>query len=344
MKTLTKTSIAVVLQMIVATGSFAQITLTRQDFPELNDRFAVTSITLTKEQVPYLVFYPGIVQFDYDLSYLKPSNPHYEVMDDPKNLTGGTQVTKAQYGFEYSYGTAFFANKGDSVNMVGLSPNISTPVPLTFVFDSGVVSMQAPLTFPASIKDSTTSSLQIPFLYDIKAKMVAKYEVTGYGKITLPGDTSFQVIRLRRVMTFTAIAKQLLTQTVDTLVDSLVTYEFYTEGYASTVLRAEVEVVDDGFGNLDTVAVLTFFNDPAVGLGKKTGHQIEGLRVAFGHVIGQTEYPGELAIYNLHGQVVASTRLSPGSFSMPIGHLSSGLYMAVFLNNDGSTHTRRLSF
>ncbi|MBI3142684.1 MAG: hypothetical protein HYZ16_07645 [Bacteroidetes bacterium] len=342
MITAQRLSASAILLMVMVSGSWGQITLTKQAFPRLHDRFAVTSITLTREQVPYLLFYPGVVQFDYDLSYLKPGNPKYEVMEDPKDLTGGTQVKEAEYGFEYSYGTGFFANTGDSVLMVGLSPNINTPMPLTFVFDSGVVFMQAPVTYPGQMQDSTTSSLQIPFFYDIKAKMVATYEVTGHGSLTLPGDTTFQVIRLKRVMTFTAIAKQLLTQTVDTLVDSLVTFEFYTEGYANTVLRAEVEVVDDGLGNLDTVAVLTFFNDPTVAINKNIHNPLRHLHHQFGQLVGQCETPGLLTLYNLSGQAVANASLAKGYVSVPIGSLSCGLYTAVFLGHDGSTYTQRL--
>jgi len=220
--------------------------------------------------------------------------------------------------------------------MVGLSPNLNTPIPLTFVFDSSVAFMQAPITYGQKVVDSTTSRLQIPFFYDINATMKSKYEVNGYGKLTLPGDTTFDVLRIRRVLTFTAIAKQLLNNQTDTLADSLITWEFYTKNYASTVLRVEISLVPvDTL--VDTVAIFTFFDDRTVS-NKSIAKPLNKSNSYFlgQKLISNSQNASIVYVYSLSGQLLAQSGTKAAQHQIDVSHLPKGNYLVLQFNQSES--------
>lgn len=321
-----------IFTLLILLGTFsiqAQDTLTSADFPNKGDMFPVGYANLDESNMPWLLFYTGVTNFNLDISDIVPQGKGFDEMKDPKDVDGGDQVPKAEYGFEYNYGNVFFANSGNYVNMVGITPNIDFQIPLTFAFDSAVTFIKAPLTFGDKVVDSSTSVLQIPFLLDIKAKMISKYEVNGYGTLTVPGDTTFDVIRLRRVLTFSAIANQLLTQQIDTIYDSLVTWEFYTKGYRNSVLRAEVNVVATDT-TIDTFALFTFFDKKPVGITEPITSSFNvNISLENSQLYAQSELPAACRVYNLNGALVAENKLEQKMHSIPMQHLPKGTYVVV---------------
>ncbi|MBI1183174.1 T9SS type A sorting domain-containing protein [bacterium] len=330
---------ATLVLVFIAQTIQAQISLSSSDFPQKGDKFYTNSILLPKNKVPYQIFNTSTTQFNYDLSSLKPDTKGSDYMADPKTLSGGSSVKGADYGFAYSYGTAFFANSGDSINMVALTPNMGLPVPITFQFDSVVNFMTAPLSFPAKMLDSTTSHVQVFPLYDIRAKMKSEYVVNGYGTIKIPGDTTFDVIRLRRVLTFYALAKQNITQQVDTIIDSLVTWEFYTPGYANTVLRVGAKIVNNGTG-IDTLAEFTFYDNSTVACPQEAVKCLSKVTLHQNLLIATSPQPVSLKVYSLTGKMELASSASSTNHQINMASLPAGYYFVVSSNGSQLSTTK----
>lgn len=238
----------------------AQVTITSDDFPKVGDRFEVNIVEFDGNNTPLEPFRISVGAFNIDLSALVPTEKDIDVIVAPSELGGGNQISGADYGVAYGIGNAFLKEEDDTIYMVGLSPQIDFPLTLAFQFDSDLSFTESPLTYGSAVLDSTTSSISIPFVVDIDAEMKMDYEVNGYGSLTIPGDTTFDVIRLRRSTTFFGTVEQRGNPEIDTIRDTMITWEFYTPGYSSTVLRVDFSTRPTDTG-VDSITRFSFYGD-----------------------------------------------------------------------------------
>jgi len=331
------------LALLLFSAAFvqAQDTLTTADYPVVGDSFFVNNVLFDETNIPWTVFNTAQTQFSYDLSNIIPTERDTDIVEKPGDLDGGNQISGADYGFAYGIGNAFLKNTSENIEMVGLSPQLDLPLTLAFQFDSVLTFMDGPeITHGSTMTDATTSDVQIPFVYDINAEIEMEYEVNGYGQLTIPGDTTFDVIRLRRVTHFFAIAKQLLTSQVDTIVDSMVTWEFYTPGYSSTVLRIDVSIEEIG-ANLDTFALFSFYGDDIVFTGKAGPYNTNTFTArvnTFAEDVLKVEATEavRMSVYDLKGAIHYRSDEPIVQRSVNVSHLESGYYLVVLHGEKGS--------
>lgn len=334
-----KSSFFLVLLAISLSGaSFAQITLTSKEFPYAGYQQKVHSVELTPEQIPWIIFDTKQEKFEFDLSSIKPTEKGTDAYLEPDKLNGGDDISGADYGFEYFVGSAFFKNSGNEIEMVGLTPNVDFPITLAFQFDSTMTFLKAPLTFKDSSADSTTSKFSSP-LVDVDAKASVSYQANGHGKLKLPGDSTFDVLRIRRALLFEAITDPLFGDP-DTLEYELVTWEFYANDISSTVLRAELRFTIEDEVIIDTVGVFTFY-DYALPTGiDAISHQNQGIR--FNSMVSQNlniqaQEPTSVSVLDLSGKLVAELPSPSKTASLDLSFLQAGIYVVQFSNSSEQT-------
>jgi len=320
------------LSIFTASLTQAQVTVTSADFPEVGDEFDVNTIELEKANIPLAPFYTGVDKFDLDLSDMPAVDRDKDVIEKPSDLSGGDQITGAEYGVAYGIGNAFLKNDGNNIEMVGLSPVLDLPLTLAFQFDSDLRFMETPMTFESTVLDSTTSSIQIPFFYDISASVKLEYEVNGYGSLKIPGDTTFDVIRLRRVVHFYAIAEQLLTSQIDTIQDSMVTWEFYTPGYSSTVMRVDI-TTEAGDFEIDTFALFSFYGDD-VFVGSESPYNTNAYKAQVNTLVDkklniQSDEELSYTIFDLKGHEMLRNPSRQNWHEVNLESFESGYYLVV---------------
>ena len=311
--------------------SFAQITLTSDEFPYIGYEQDVVSMQLTTEEIPWIIFDKKLENFNYDLSFMKPTIRGTDAYVAPEKLDGGDDITGADYGFQYFVGNAFFKNQTDVVEMVGLTPNIDVPITLTFQFDSSITFLETPLTFGDSLRDGSTSTFE-SVLVDVDAEATVAYETNGYGKLKIPGDSTFEVLRIRRELVFSGISRPLFGE-IDTFEYNLITWEFYAKNLSSTVLRAELRYTIEEDVVIDTVGIFTFYD-----LGLPTGSnvltsKVSGLQLntlVFENLEYRSDEPTSVRIVDINGRVVAERSTLSNIGTVDLSFLKEGVYIAQF--------------
>lgn len=313
-----------------------QVSLSADDFPEVNEKFYTDVIRLQPEEVPLGVVATSIQNFNLDLSGFTVSANDSDMFSPKNQVEGGDEISEADYGTRVLGGSSFYLSDGDSLNLVGLAPDLDLGFTVAFDFDSPMVFMQAPVELNDYNTDTTTASKNI-IVTQADVKSSCTYSVNGYGTVTTPQKLTYNVIRLRRQLLFNAITTNLFTQEKDTIVDSIVTWEFYTPGTSTTVLRANVAVETDSNNMLDTVVYLTCLRDSiSTSLNRKNTLEEKLLE---SQIIGNTFYANKeldgcpVKIYSLNGALVDEKRVYGNSFSTST--LPRGFYIFHFKTNQG---------
>lgn len=313
-------------------SALGQITLTSEEFPYANYRHKVRVARLAPQQIPWIIFNAEQENFSYDLSLIIPELSGYDVYEDPDELQGGDDIDGAEYGFEYYVGNAFFANEENEIQMLGLSPNIDGPIVPSFQFDSSITFMKTPLTFPDSSSDASTTVFTAPFVR-VEAEAAVNYEVNGYGKLKMPGDSTFDVLRLRRQLLFKG--EQDIFGTKDSFEYELISWEYYAKGLSSTVLRAELRFTIEDDIVVDTVGVLTFY-DYGIPTGQRdifaTQQELQFNTLVSPKLNFRAEEPVAVSIIGLNGQLLASMAQPTASGSIDLSALPDGIYLVHFYN------------
>ncbi|MGB0429351.1 MAG: T9SS type A sorting domain-containing protein [Bacteroidia bacterium] len=323
--------------LFAALGSNAQdtVVIKKHLFPKLGYELPVANAQLHPDSFGYLQ--PQAQQHSsYNLVNIEPYGYDIDKFKAPKELEGGGSVSNAQYGFEYRYGSGFFKNEGDSMLLVAFTPNLNLQFPLTFQFDSPVVFMQTPMQVGQSYTDSTTSLLQIPFFYNINAKMTNSFEAFDENTMHFK-DTSLTVIRVRRELVFYAIANDLLNNTIDTLADTLVTWEFYAQGFKSTVLRAEYQLIPTDTINFDTLLLLTYYNDPTVS--KPNTIDLSSVKIQqFGNqLVINSDVSTQVRLVSLNGAQLIPFGISQSNHQIDLNALPKGVFIVQVQSKSGYT-------
>ncbi|MFY0673934.1 MAG: T9SS type A sorting domain-containing protein [Bacteroidia bacterium] len=284
-----------------------------------------------------VIYSPSSQSWNLDLSQYTPDATGKDEFKRPADISGGDQISGADYGFEYRFGNAFFKNKGDQMQLVGFAPNIDLPFTLAFQFDSTVAFLQAPLMAGDTLEDSTTSLLQIPFFFNIQAKMTNRYVALDNGKITLPGDTIVDVLRSRRELVFYAIAEDLINSTIDTLADTLITFEFYAQKFKSTVARAEFQLVPIDTVNFDTALFITYYSGRPVST--NLPNELDQIEIKqFGNqIIISSDVHTRVRIVNISGTEIVPFGSSLQMHQIEINALSKGAFIVQVQSANGYT-------
>lgn len=310
----------------------AQVSLTSADFPKVGDRFEVNIVEFTPSNTPVTPFLPSTTAFDIDLSNLVPTEKDIDLIEKPSDLGGGNQISGADYGVTYGIGNAFMKEDGDNIYMVGLSPQIDFPLTLAFQFDSDLSFMEAPVSYGDSVLDSTTSSISIPFVVKIDAAMKMDYEVNGYGRLKIPGDTAFDVIRIRRETTFFGTVDQRGEPEIDTLRDTMITWEFYTPGYSSTVLRVDFSTEPSEFG-IDTTVRFSFYGDNII-VGRESPYNSGAFSAQVNSLVTQdlniqSEEALSVTIFDLKGRNMLQVDERKERHQLNLSSFEKGYYLVV---------------
>ncbi len=333
-------SIYTLLALTLVFGSKAQdsITIKKHLLPKLGYKMPVSYSLQSLDNNDLKVIYDfSSRSYTLDLTQLTESDNGFDEFKKPADVYGGAQIKGADYGFEYRYGSGFFKNNNDAMLMVGFTPNLNLQFPLTFQFDSTVTFIQSPVAAGDTFIDSTTSLLQIPFFYDIKAKMTNKYVAIDNGKIKFPNDSIVDVLRLRRELVFYAIANDLINKTVDTLADTLVTWEFYAQGFKSTVLRAEFQLIPIDSFTVDTMLFLTYFNDQTVST--QNAKKLEEVEIQyFGNQLNvNSETATQIRLVSLSGQELLPFGNGNLAHTIDLSALPKGAFIVQVQSKTGYT-------
>lgn len=326
--------------LFTSIGLFAQdtISIKKHLFPVRGYEMPVNFKQVSLDSPALNVIYNPVAQtWNLDLSKYSPDATGKDEFKKPADVEGGDQISGAQYGFEYRFGNAFFKNVDDEMQLIGFAPNIDLPFTLAFQFDSSVAFLQAPVMAGDTLVDSTTSLLQIPFFFNIQAKMTNKYVAIDNGKITLPGDTVVDVLRLRRELVFYAIAEDLLNSTVDTLADTLVTFEFYAQGFKSTIARAEFQLIPIDTINFDTALFITYYSGRPVGL--QTPKTLGAVEIKqFGNqLIIESEIKTQVRLISINGAELVPFGANQGVHNMNLEALPKGAFVVQIQSENGYT-------
>jgi hypothetical protein len=328
------------LLLFTSISLFAQdtITIKKHLFPTRGYEMQVSYKQISIDSPDLSVIYNPIAQtWNLDLSKYAADAKGKDEFKRPADIDGGDQIKGAQYGFEYRFGNAFFNNNGNEMQLIGFAPNIDLPFTLAFQFDSSVTFLQAPVQAGDTLLDSTTSLVQIPFFFNIQAKMTNKYVAIDNGKITLPGDTIVDVLRLRRELVFYAIAQDLINSTIDTLVDTLVTFEFYAQGFKSTVARAEYQLVPIDTVNFDTAMLLTYYSGKPVSLKLPNKiDQVEIKRIG-NQLIIESDTKTQVRIISINGAELIPLGSNQSVHHINLEALPKGAFVVQIQSDEGYT-------
>lgn len=333
---------------VLALEGFAQITLTKDDFPVKGDTVPTASAVLKPKDLPVAVFYTGSPTFDLDLSKMAIVEKGVERFDDPEadGMLGGSDVPKADFGYSTPEGTLFFSADGNDLSVVGVGQEAQS-VEIGFPFDEELEFMKAPLTYPYENRDTANASRTLLNIINIDVEVTSHYEVNGHGKLTIPGDTTFDVIRIRRQLNFKTTTKITFPPSTDEQLDSLVTWEFYADGIKSTVLRILGSYETDAGGNIiDTNIIFTFF-DKGIPIGKKeipSARRPEISLNANGLMVNGMEPTYNVEIVSLDGKVIMSRNNVASGLRIQKPEMEAGIYLVRVSDNSGHSTVKKFLF
>ncbi|MCB0738246.1 MAG: T9SS type A sorting domain-containing protein [Bacteroidetes bacterium] len=331
------------LLVLCFTWANAQITLTHDDFPKAGDTVKTQTAVIKPKKLPLNVFNIFQDSFALDLSGMTIVERGEEVFDEVGNLTGGADIKNAHFGYETPDGTLFFRDDTNSMELTGIGQNFMIEIGLEF--DSSIQFLKAPMSYPYLHKDSAYAQKNILNLALVKAEINSNYEVNGYGTLKTPGDSTFEVLRVRRTIRFKTTTTITFPPSNEVSYDSLVTWEFYAKGVKSTILRIIGSYETDPGGNItDTNILFTFYDYGGTTIGKEA---IDDQKLAINQVGNSLqlvgfEKPAMVEVYTLSGVLV---KREMGVMSGELINVSSakpGIYIAKATSVDGITRTKKL--
>lgn len=333
---------------MLAFEGMAQITLTKDDFPVKGDTVPTASAVLKPKQLPAAVFFTGSPTFDIDLSKLAIVEKGVERFDDPEaeGMLGGSDVPKADFGYSTPEGTLFFSASGNDLSVVGVGQEAQS-IEIGFPFDKELEFMKAPLTYPYENRDTASASRSLLSVINIDVDVTSHYKVNGYGKLTIPGDTTFEVIRIRRQLNFKTTTKITFPPSTEETLDSLVTWEFYSEDLKSTVLRVLGSYETDAGGNIiDTNIIFTFF-DKGVPIGRKEIPSVREPEIsvnANGILVNGIEPTYQMEVLSLEGKVMMSRSNVASGVRIQKPEMETGIYIIRVSDHSGHSTVKKFLF
>jgi hypothetical protein len=176
--------------------------------------------------------------FEFNFNTFKVTQRDTQIFNFTKDAEGGQDVPDSEYAYKASFGNGFFKRDSNQLNMIGISPSlVDIPFSVGFQFDSPIAHVITPLKLNDRYQDETTSEKEYGIL-NLKIKISVEYHVNGYGKITTPEDSTFDVIRLWRKFKWEVKSTPIFGDPEITI-DSLITWEYYNNDVKNTILRVD---------------------------------------------------------------------------------------------------------
>lgn len=329
----------VILPALVIMSTYnlvAQITIDKQNFPEPEDTYPTQTVIIHPNDLPWRLFDTTKAYFNVDVSNIGTSVADTQRFEKPSLVGGGNDVPSAEFGVSTSFGNIFFKRNKDTLEIVGISPQIGLQGLVGFEFDKPLAYLATPLTYPDTYRDSANSSRNL-IVVKVDVKMIESYEVNGYGRMRIPGGKWFDAIRIKRRYDFVITTKPTFgPESVDK--GFLVNWEFYSDSVVHSVLRADTRIVNNG---QDTQVVFVFSDKSLpVGFDETNVNQKDEREdiIAFYDKVQLNGWKGKVQVYGLSGQLVGEGRLDAVK-TLDLSHLPKGAYVAV--GRSGNTNVRQ---
>lgn len=330
-----------ILLLFAAFSVNGQVTITRNNFPDIGDKITYQRVLLKNDQIPLALYDTASTDFSIDLSYLDTmialNDTDYFI---PANeADGGGDIKNAEFAFKASFGHGFFNRNGDELQMVGVSPDDpNLPFTMGFQFDKPLLHFNTPINVDTNTtyKDVATASRNL-VVVDIKVKVNAEYEVFGEGKMTIPSGKEYDVIRLRRKYVFEVKATPIVGEpTIST--DSLITWEFYTPEIPSTILRVDARMKDG-----DTLWYYDFYHEFLTISKQKVNTELSYKVVQSGSEIiisNANSNKFNASIFDLKGRDFGTKVGASNTCNLSTVGLQPGTYI-LYIEDSKSTQTKK---
>ncbi|MCB0736621.1 MAG: hypothetical protein KDC92_03840 [Bacteroidetes bacterium] len=312
----------------------AQVTITRKNFPAPEAEYYTDNVIIDPSELPWRLFDTTRAYFEVDVSNIGKAERDTQEFKIPSTVAGGRDVPSAEFALETSFGNTFFKRQNDTLQIVGITPDIGLPALIGLEFKKPLAYLETPLSYADKYFDSTTAFRDLIFA-KVDVDMKARYEVNGYGKMKIPNGKWYDALRIKRKFDFDIKITPIIGEPSYEYA-SLVYWEFYSDSVIHTILRADTRYVTDSLGNEDTVVVFVFSGQPVL-VNKSSPNNHNDVRIySIGHdVIIRTNKPSDVRVYDLTGRILISKQNLLGSFNLNNQSQNNSILIVELKTSDG---------